>query len=72
MPGDSKGVVGVWGVRWQRGEDTTFAIMRVVSWRKVSWVVVVRGGWDSSDRLCQCSWLVVPVGSQVEPKGRAR
>jgi hypothetical protein len=43
MPGDSKGVVGVWGVRWQRNEETTFAIMRVVSWRKVSWVVVVRG-----------------------------
>jgi hypothetical protein len=43
MPGDSKGVVGMWGVRWQRGEETTFTIMRVVSWRRVSRVVVVRG-----------------------------
>jgi hypothetical protein len=43
MPGDSKGVVEMWGVRWQRGEETTFAIMRVVSWRRVSRLVVVRG-----------------------------
>jgi len=36
MPGDSKGG-GLWGLRWQRGEETAFAIMRVVSYGRISW-----------------------------------
>jgi hypothetical protein len=60
MPGDSRGGGGVWGVRWQRGEETTFAIMRVVSYRRCFVVVRGRGG-SSGDRLNQ--WAATQLGA---------